>query len=180
MSIATKKGDSGETSLIYGTRVSKNHARVWTYGGVDELNSALGLARAHAPDPDVKAFIRGIQSKLVPLMGELATADDRQEKYQKNVKECITEADVDQLTTWIHEKEAQAGSFSGWEFPGDTIPQAFFDQARTTCRRAERGVVALMESGAIVRPELPKYLNRLSDLLWLLGREHRGGVNYEL
>lgn len=173
MSIATKKGDGGETSLIYGTRVSKNHPRVCTYGAVDELNSALGLARAHASEDAVKALLRGIQGKLVPLMGELASDDSKQEKYLKNVKDPVSEADVDALTDLIVEKEARAGAFSGWEFPGDSIPQAFFDHARTTCRRAERAVTELAKTGAMVRPEIPKYLNRMSDLLWLLGREHR-------
>jgi cob(I)alamin adenosyltransferase len=78
---------------------------------------------------------------------------------------------IDRLTKLVNEKEKDI-QFKGWSFPGDTVADAFFDSARTTCRRAERNLVALKESGTIVRAELVQYLNRLADLLWLLGREH--------
>ncbi len=170
MSIATKKGDEGETSLIYGRRVSKNHPRVWAYGSVDELNSVLGLCRSHGADGRVERFIHSVQMDLIQIMGELACAEDARERYLERAESPICEAHIDRLDKQIIAYEAEAGRFSGWEVPGSSPVQAFFDQARTFCRRAERYVVAVRESGENVRPEILRYLNRLSDLLWLIGR----------
>jgi cob(I)alamin adenosyltransferase len=173
MSIATKTGDSGTTALLFGKRVAKTHPRVMTYGGIDELGSALGLCRAHSDDAATKALIREIQGELVYLMSEIATDDADQARFHaKYPEEAIAAAQVDRMTDQIKDKEASAGALKGWEYPGDSIAQAFFDQARTTCRRSERGLISLRESGATVRPELLQYLNRMADLLWLLGREH--------
>lgn len=173
MSIATKTGDGGETSLLNGTRVSKNHARVWAYGSVDELNSVLGICRAHAFYVEDKTLLLEIQKRLVHLMAELASDGSKSPKSGHDTSQCIQVADVDALTVLISDKEVSGGGgFRGWQYPGDTIAQAFFDQARSGCRRAERYVFALIESGSDVRPELPQYLNRLSDLLWLLEREY--------
>jgi cob(I)alamin adenosyltransferase len=173
MSIATKTGDSGTTALLYGKRVPKTHIRVITYGQVDELGSALGLCRAHTQDDSAKAIIREVQGELVYLMSEIATDDADQARFhEKYAEEAISATAVDRLTQQIEDKEAIGGGFKGWTYAGETIAQAFFDQARTTCRRTERALVALKESGADVRPELLQYLNRLADLLWLLGREH--------
>lgn len=173
MSIATKTGDSGTTALLYGKRVPKTHIRVNTYGQVDELGSALGLCRAHTPDAAAKAIIREVQGELVYLMSEIATDDTDQARFhEKYTEEAISATAVERLTTQITDKEATAGSFNGWTYAGETIAQAFFDQARTTCRRTECALIALKESGANVRPELHQYLNRLADLLWLIGREH--------
>jgi cob(I)alamin adenosyltransferase len=173
MSISTQTGDDGTTALLFGQRVPKTHLRVLTYGRVDELASALGLCRAHCDYEGTKQIVHLIQQELIYLMSELATADADQARFLERFPDKqITTAMVDRLTRTVHEKEAKDGGFKGWTYPGDTIADAFFDSARTTCRRAERGVVALQESGAKVRPELMRYLNRLSDLLWLLGREH--------
>ncbi len=173
MSIASKTGDAGTTALLFGKRVSKTHPRVMTYGRVDELASALGLCRAHSDYEGAKELVHRIQHELMYLMSELATDDSDQNRFlEKYPEKHITSAMVEHLTTTIRQKEAKLGSARGWSYPGDTIADAFFDNARTTCRRAERGVVALKESGATVRPELLQYLNRLADLLWLLSREH--------
>jgi cob(I)alamin adenosyltransferase len=173
MSIATKTGDSGTTALLYGKRVPKTHIRVTTYGQVDELGSALGLCRAHTEDAAAKAIIREVQGELVYLMSEIATDDADQARFHdKYAEQAISPAAVERLTTQIKVKETTAGSFNGWTYAGETVAQAFFDQARTTCRRTERSLIELKESGADVRPELHQYLNRLADLLWLLGREH--------
>jgi cob(I)alamin adenosyltransferase len=173
MSIATKTGDSGTTALLFGKRVPKTHIRVATYGQVDELGSALGLCRAHTDNASAKAIIREIQGELVYLMSEIATDDADQARFhERYLKEAIQATAVERLTTQIAEKEAVSGSFKGWTYAGETVAQAFFDQARTTCRRTERALIALKETGANVRPELHQYLNRLADLLWLLGREH--------
>lgn len=171
MSISTKRGDDGTTALLFNKRVPKTHLRVMTYGRIDELNSALGLCRAHAQDAATVELILSIQKQLVQYMGELATDDADQARYlEKYGKEAINSAMIERFSELVLEKE-KAIQFKGWIYPGDTVADAFFDQARTTCRRAERGVVALKESGAIVRTELVQYLNRLADLLWLLGRE---------
>jgi cob(I)alamin adenosyltransferase len=173
MSIATKSGDSGTTALLFGKRVPKTHPRVMTYGRIDELGSALGLCRAFSKDETTKAQLLEIQQQLIHYMGELAADDEDQERYHEQYgNEAICTEMVDRFTELVQQKE-QTVTFRGWSFAGDSIADAFFDQARTTCRRAERGVVNLKESGAIVRPELIQYLNRLADLLWLLGREHQ-------
>lgn len=172
MSIATKRGDGGETSLLFGRRVSKTHPRVTAYGSVDELGSTLGLCRAHSSDQTIKTLLCTIQKELVYVMSELATDDaDHERWHEKYGENAITEAQVGHFTALIKEKE-QHIQFRGWSFPGSTPAEAFFDQARTTCRRAERGIVELKENGATVRPELLQYINRLADLLWLLAREH--------
>ncbi|MDP4611769.1 MAG: cob(I)yrinic acid a,c-diamide adenosyltransferase [Opitutales bacterium] len=173
MSIATKTGDAGTTALLFGKRVPKTHLRVMTYGRIDELTSVLGLCRAHCEIEGTKDLVHGIQKELIYLMSELATDDADQARFlEKYADQYISEKMVERLTVTIQTMESNDGGFAGWTYPGNTIADAFFDQARTTCRRAERGVVALKESGAIVRPELMQYLNRLADLLWLLGREH--------
>jgi len=174
MSIATKRGDDGTTALLFNRRVSKTHPRVMTYGRIDELCSALGLCRAYSDQADCKALLLTIQQQLVHFMGELATDDADQARYlEKYGENAITAAMVEHFGDLVKEKE-KGIKFSGWTYAGETAADAFLDSARTTCRRAERGVVALKESGAIVRPELIQYLNRLADLLWLLSREHAG------
>ncbi|PXA04195.1 cob(I)yrinic acid a,c-diamide adenosyltransferase [Coraliomargarita sinensis] len=173
MSISTKRGDDGSTSLLFGKRVPKNHPRVMTYGRVDELNSALGLCRAHAKNDSIREQILEIQKDLVVMMCELATDDaDRGKLSEKYQGKLIDLSKVDTLTNLVDEFESSKGGFKGWSYPGNTVADAFFDQARTTCRRCERGLVTLRDSGAAVRPELIHYLNRLADLLWLWGREH--------
>lgn len=172
MSISTKHGDDGTTALLFGKRVSKTHPRVMTYGRIDELGSALGICRAHSNDADTKAQLLEIQKQLVNFMGELATDDEHQARYHEKYGEnAITTEMIDTFTALVNEKEKDI-KFEGWTYAGETTADAHFDAARTTCRRAERGVVALKESGAIVRPELIQYLNRLADLLWLWAREH--------
>jgi cob(I)alamin adenosyltransferase len=173
MSISTKRGDDGTTSLLFGKRVPKNHPRVMTYGRVDELNSALGLCRAHAKHESIRDQILQIQKELVMMMSELATDDADQAKLAKKYEgKLIDGQKVDALSKFVHELEVRQGGFKGWSYPGNTPADAFFDQARTTCRRCERGLVTLRDSGTEVRAELISYLNRLADLLWLWGREH--------
>ena len=173
MSISTKRGDDGSTALLFGKRVPKNHPRVMTYGRVDELNSALGLCRAHANDAAIREQILQIQKELVMMMGELATDGTDQAKLAEKYRgQLIDAVKVEFLTDLVHELEASQGGFKGWSYPGNTPADAFFDQARTTCRRCERGLVALQDTDAGVRSELIAYLNRLADLLWLWGRAH--------
>jgi cob(I)alamin adenosyltransferase len=170
MSIVTKTGDQGSTALMYNRRVSKFHPRVEAYGAVDELNAAIGLARASAQQPFVRDHLVSIQKDLVALMGELATAVEDLPRYVKDGFSRVTPDMTAKLDSVVKVIEAQKISFHGWATPGGTLPSAAIDVARTVCRRAERRVCALQESGQLDNPEIIIYLNRLSDLLWLLAR----------
>lgn len=167
MSIATKTGDSGETSLMYGRRVAKTDPRVESYGCVDELNAALGLARVTTNDPFIADHVLAIQKELIIVMGELATASEDLPRYLKDGFPLTSAAMVDRLTAAINDLEQnKLVNFKGWAIPGSTMVSAALDIARTTCRRAERRVASLETSTG----EVLRYLNRLSDLCWLLGR----------
>jgi cob(I)alamin adenosyltransferase len=171
MSIATKTGDEGETSLMYGRRVPKTDARVDAYGCVDELNAALGLGRAAARDPFLSEQILAVQKELVTVMGELATAAEDMDRYSKDGFPLVTPAMTDRLTAAVDDlEENKLGKFKHWSVPGKTMNSAALDLARTICRRAERRVAALMEADANFNREILRYLNRLSDLCWLLAR----------
>jgi cob(I)alamin adenosyltransferase len=171
MSIATKTGDSGQTSLMYGRRVAKTDPRVETYGSVDELNAALGMARVSAEDAFIAEQILAVQKELIIVMGELATAAEDLTRYAKNGYQLTSAAMVDRLTGVIDDLEKnKLLYYKGWAIPGSTLASAALDIARTTCRRAERRVAALSESSAAFNGEILRYLNRLSDLCWLLGR----------
>jgi cob(I)alamin adenosyltransferase len=171
MSIATKAGDSGATALMYGNRVSKTDGRVEAYGTVDELNAALGLVRATVDESLITDTVFSVQKELVVLMGELAVADKDRERYLKDGYELVTTAMVDRLTDVVNDLEKNYHvDFKHWATPGHSLGSATLDLARTTCRRAERRVVGLCENSAYVNPESIRYLNRLSDILWLFAR----------
>lgn len=171
MSIATKTGDDGTTAIMYGRRVPKTDARIAANGAVDELNAALGVARAALSDGFLTGKILAIQKELVVLMGELAVAPEDRERYAAGGFQFVNAAMVDGLTGHIDELEKHHRiSYDGWATPGATAASAALDMARTICRRAEREVVALGETGAPVNAEIVRYLNRLSDLCWLWAR----------
>ena len=170
MSIVTKTGDQGDTSLMYNRRVSKCHSRVEAYGQVDELNAAIGLARASATQPAITEYLLSIQKDLVILMGELATAVEDLPRYLKDGFERVTPELVGRLEAIVRVVEGQNITFHGWATPGQSIASATLDVARTVCRRAERRVCALEVAGQLDNREIVIYLNRLSDLLWLLAR----------
>jgi cob(I)alamin adenosyltransferase len=170
MSIVTKTGDDGMTTLMYGRRVPKSHPRVEAYGAVDELNAALGLARATVEHDFVRQNLRAIQNDLVILMGELGVASEDLERYVKDGYSLVTLDMTAKLDALAREIEAQNISPRGWAIPGATGPSAVLDVARTVCRRAERCVCALNESGGLKNGGVINYLNRLSDLLWLFAR----------
>jgi cob(I)alamin adenosyltransferase len=170
MSIATKTGDQGTTALMYNRRVSKCHPRVEAYGSVDELNAALGLARATADNDSVRHQLLIVQKDLVVVMGELATGIEDLERYVKDGFSLVTPAMTAGLDRLIAELESRNVSFRGWATPGANLHAAALDAARTVCRRAERRVCALHEQGQLRNPEIIIYLNRLSDSLWLLAR----------
>jgi cob(I)alamin adenosyltransferase len=171
MSIATKTGDDGTTALMYGRRVSKTDVRVSAYGTVDELNAALGFVRATAAAAFITGPILAIQKELVILMGELAVAAEDRERYAAGQYQFVEAPMVDALTALIDDIEKNHHvTYESWATPGATLGSAALDLARTTCRRAERHVIALRETGAEVNPEIIRYLNRLSDLCWLWAR----------
>src|SRR5215210_2250051 len=175
MSIATKHGDKGDTGLIGGARVSKSDPRVEAYGTVDELGAALGFARSICEDEEVRELTKSIQRELFVVAGSIASpAGGRESKTTY-----VTPEMVEALTAHVNRIEATEGILSDWSLPGDHAAAAAFDVARTVCRRAERAVVRLAETGADVNPHVVPYLNRLSDLLWLIGRllELRAGVS---
>jgi cob(I)alamin adenosyltransferase len=171
MSIATKKGDDGTTGLMYNRRVSKCHPRVEAYGSVDELNTAIGSARASVQSPSVRERLLAIQKELVIVMGELATQTEDLPRYVKDGFSVVTPALTDKLDHVVREIEAQNISFKGWSTPGENAASAALDVARATCRRAERRVCALQESGQLGNGEIIIFLNRLSDALWLMARQ---------
>lgn len=173
-SIATKRGDGGQTGLAGGIRVSKACLRVEAYGTVDELSSALGFARSLCSDTTITDLARVIQRELCQIGAALATVPGRARSRVP-----VTLEMSDHLTNEVHRIEAEEGILSDWSLPGASTPSAAFDVARTVCRRAERLVVRLMESGEEVPDGVLVYLNRLSDLLWLFGRkiERDAGVS---
>jgi cob(I)alamin adenosyltransferase len=170
VSIVTKTGDLGTTALMYGRRVPKNHPRVEAYGAVDELNAALGLARATAEYDFIRDSLLSIQQDLVTLMGELAVAEEDLPRYTKDGYKLVTAEFTGKLEDLVKAVEAQNISFKGWATPGATINSAALDVARTTCRRAERRVCDLQTAGQLQNAETIVFLNRLSDLLWLMAR----------
>src|SRR5881394_3434745 len=170
MSIVTKTGDAGTTGLMYNRRVSKCDPRVDAYGTVDELNAALGLARATAEHEFIRENLLEVQKDLVPLMGELATGIEDLPRYLKEGYPRITPQMTARLEKIVGEIEAQNITYQGWATPGATLNSAALDVARTTCRRAERSVCALREANQLPNLEIIVYLNRLSDLLWLFAR----------
>lgn len=155
---------------MYGRRVPKNHPRVEAYGAMDELNAALGLARATADDDFILEHLPAIQKALVTLMGELAVTPEDLPRYVKDGYSVVAPGTTAKLDALVREIEAQGVSFKGWATPGATLNAAALDMARTVCRRAERRVCVLKETGELKNAEIIIYLNRLSDLLWLLAR----------
>jgi cob(I)alamin adenosyltransferase len=176
MSIVTKTGDRGTTALMYGRRVLKCHARVEACGAVDELNAALGFARAGASAEPLRESLLSIQKELVLLMGELAVAAEDLERYVKDGYSLVTPDMSARLETRVYELEAAVPMSPGWATPGANLLAATLDQARAVCRRAERGVSALQADGQLRNGEILIYLNRLADLLWLLARQAEAGL----
>jgi cob(I)alamin adenosyltransferase len=175
MKIYTRKGDGGETGLVGGDRVPKDHLRVAAYGGVDELNAELGMARSLAPPEDIDVCLHGIQQDLFVLGSELATPDPTFEIPR------LAEGRAAELEAWIDAAEAELPSLKHFILPGGSPLAASLHRARTVCRRAERAVVTLMRD-VTVPDRIPVYLNRLSDLLFVAARlaNHRAGAEDEI
>lgn len=155
---------------MFNRRVAKSHARVDAIGTVDELNAAIGMARALNGPGFVGDNLLVIQKDLVTLMGELATLPEDLERYVKEGFVLLTAELTVKLDKLVAEIEGQGISYRGWATPGATAGSGALDVARTTCRRAERRIQALRESGEVQNAEIIVYLNRLSDALWLMAR----------
>ncbi|HEX8736103.1 MAG TPA: cob(I)yrinic acid a,c-diamide adenosyltransferase [Pyrinomonadaceae bacterium] len=177
MSIATKMGDKGKTALIGGERVSKADLRVEAYGTIDELGAQMAFARSICGDAEIDEFVKSIQRELFMISGSVANPN-----YADAPQPYLTPEMIHRLTEEVNRIEKMEGILSDWSLPGDVTSAAAFDIARTVCRRAERCVVRLQEAGETVDAQVITYLNRLSDLLWLIGRllELKAGVDSSL
>jgi cob(I)alamin adenosyltransferase len=164
--VTTKTGDEGYTDLLGSRRVPKYHRRPEAFGTVDEATSALGLARAQAEHPEVKEMILGLQKDLYTLMAELATPPENYEKVDFKIRA----EDVQRIERLSEELKEQVSIGNRFVIPGDTVPGACLDLARAVIRRAERQVARLYHDGDVTNPEALRYLNRLSDLVFVLAR----------
>jgi len=163
--IYTRTGDSGETSLFDNSRVSKADPRVDAYGEVDELNGWLGLVRAAGVDDDVHVELVRIQRDLFAVGAQLADPSDR--LAARVARAFVTDEDVSRLEALIDRLEAEVPPLTRFILAGGTAAGASLHVARTVCRRAERRIVALTPP---IDPLLIRYMNRLSDLLFVLAR----------
>ncbi len=168
MSIVTRQGDAGQTRLIFGKTVSKADLQVEAYGTIDELNSFLGQARAVCDDDDIKSIVEALQRETFIVGAELATPVDNLDKLKVRVSPSMTQV----LDEHVARIEKTPGLLDDWALPGATQTGAALDVARVVARRAERCVVRLAHEGLVPNQEVLRYLNRVSDLLWLLGRSY--------
>lgn len=170
--IYTKTGDAGETGLGTGDRVPKDHARVTAYGSVDELNSVLGLLLAQAPGYSESALLTRIQNDLFDLGADLCVPAGPNEPAGQSLR--VTPDQVAHLEAAIDRLNEPLQPLTSFVLPGGAAVAAWCHLARTVCRRAERDVVTLLRTEA-VNPEALKYLNRLSDLLFVMARAANAG-----
>ncbi|HEX7021329.1 MAG TPA: cob(I)yrinic acid a,c-diamide adenosyltransferase [Trueperaceae bacterium] len=175
MKIYTKTGDAGSTALYGGERVAKDATRVAAYGTVDEANAAIGLARAHLQDTQIDQDLAGVQSALFELGADLATPQDS--RYRRNLTP-IADTDVSGLEALIDSYSEELEPLQNFILPGGRPASAALQLARAVTRRAEREAVALGKHEPI-NPQVLAYLNRLSDLLFVLARivNARAGVS---
>ena len=168
MSIVTRNGDGGQTRLIFGENVSKADLQVEAYGAQDELNAFVGMARAICPDERTRTALEGLQRDTFVVAAELASPAPERHKLKTRVSPSMT-ARLDAL---VAEIEHLPGLLDDWALPGATSDGAAIDCARVVARRAERCAVRLLEAEGSTgaSTEILRYLNRVSDVLWLLGR----------
>ncbi|MBX6332439.1 MAG: cob(I)yrinic acid a,c-diamide adenosyltransferase [Gemmatimonadaceae bacterium] len=170
MRIYTRTGDRGDTGLFGGGRVPKDHPRVEAYGEVDELNAVIGLARSIEMMPRIDEVLAPIQRDLFSLGALLATPHPDKVRQQLE-KARIDDDRIAQLERAIDDAEAELEPLTSFILPGGTPKAAALHVARTVCRRAERRVIALQHDGSVeIPPIVVRYLNRLSDLLFVLAR----------
>ena len=173
--IYTKTGDLGTTSLIGGTKVPKSHIRIDTYGTVDELNSWIGVVSDYTPDEQIKAVLKEIQDRLFTVGSSLACDPDK-EPLMKIPD--LKESDIEFLEQQIDQMNTQLPAMKFFVLPGGHLAISQSHVARCVCRRAERCCVNMQEQDIFVEPLVIKYLNRLSDYLFVLSRYlgHQMGV----
>jgi len=167
MSIVTGTGDGGKTSLYCGRRVGKDDIRVEICGALDEVSSFLGMAKNASKDKDTKRVIHSIQKELVSLCAEVAVSAAGSGKIKKRVAKdsiCVLEKEIDLL------EGKRAVKIRSFCIPGNGAASSALDVARAVTRRAERRSVTLLKKGMVKNPNIIVYLNRLSDLLYLLAR----------
>lgn len=164
--IYTRTGDSGDTGLFDGTRVSKADPRVCAYGEIDELNAWLGMVRAEGVDADVASMLEHLQRDLFAVGAMLA--DPRHKISRRVDKALLTEADIERLEGWIDKGEGELQPLTYFILAGGSKAGAALHVARTVCRRAERLIVALGDDD--VDPVVVTFVNRLSDLLFVMAR----------
>ncbi|HXG28650.1 MAG TPA: cob(I)yrinic acid a,c-diamide adenosyltransferase [Nevskiales bacterium] len=177
MKIYTRTGDGGDTSLMGGGRVRKDHLRVAAYGDVDETNSAIGAALTCEPRELAAELLQSVQRDLFNIGGALATPAPERLRDEQRSKLVVSEERIAALEAAIDAADAELPALKAFVLPGGTAKASALHLARTVCRRAERSVVALSR-GEPVPSEILRYLNRLSDLLFTLARlaNHRAGV----
>jgi cob(I)alamin adenosyltransferase len=166
MKIYTKTGDGGETGLVDGSRVRKDHPRVAAFGDVDEVNAVVGVARTHA-DPELSALLEGVQRDLFAIGAQIA--DPRAQVASRKEKAALAAGRIVDLERAIDAHDARMPALTAFILPGGTPLAAALHVARTVCRRAERAVLGLGPADP-VDPLIVVYLNRLSDLLFVLAR----------
>ena len=159
--IYTRTGDKGTTGLYTGERIAKNSLRVESYGNVDEITSALGLARVTATREDIRTTILELEKKLSSLMADIDSID-LSEPY-------IKDSDVKEIEALIDDYDSMLEPLTNFLLPGDTLAEAALDLARTSTRRAERQLLRLAAEED-VNPNVLIYINRLSDLCFIMGR----------
>jgi len=164
MKIYTKRGDQGTTSLFGGTNIEKNHIRLHAYGTVDELNSVLGMSLSNPMSDKGREILTDIQKQMFVLGADLATPQTKKTKINR-----IGTADIETLEGWIDELQNELPPLTSFILPGGVQSGAFLHLARTVCRRAERYSVELKQSDSVSN-EAIIYLNRLSDLLFVMAR----------
>ncbi len=167
MSVATKKGDQGRTDLYLGRRISKDHLRVEVFGCLDELCAFLGLVRSLLKDEDVSRLLETIQRELFIIGAEAAVTPGNIRKLKRRIDESYVERLDRALAEFEKDAHFEACCFY---LPGENMLACSFDIARTVARRTERRLVTLKNRGMIRNPHILAYINRLSDLLFVLSR----------
>lgn len=174
-SIVTRSGDGGETGLLYGGRIAKDDPHAEAYGALDEAVSHLGVARAGESRSDRAERLLALQRELFVVGTELATAATHRDQMTRHFPPC-TAAMVDAIEDQVRALEATVPIPPSFVVPGGSPTAAALDVARAVIRRCERAAVTLLRTGRLANPEVVRYLNRCSDLLFMLAREAEGGA----
>lgn len=166
MKVYSRTGDEGDTSLFAGGRISKSHVRLHAYGTVDELNTVLGVVLAGGLEEPLRAAVQRVQAELFSVGADLATPLEANAKWIVRTSPAMTERLEQEIDAW----EEALPALKNFILPGGCMAGAFLHQARTVCRRAERWLVMVQETEPIT-PEALRYLNRLSDWLFVAARK---------